>query len=127
MKNVNKKLFKNIQYPIAIDRGLGRLREAEDYEKHIKNLIMQVLLTGPGERINRPDFGCGVRQMVFAPNSQITANLAKLTIHQALNQWLGSIIVINEVKVIAVEEKLQINIAYTIRAIQQKRYLNVEI
>jgi len=122
-----KILSKNIQYPLGIDQGLGRLSEVGDYEKHAKHLIIQTLLTNPGERINRPDFGCGVKQMVFAPNSQITANLAKITIQQALNQWLGSVIVTHEVRVNALEEKLEINIAYTIKAIQQKRYLNIEI
>ena len=92
-----KLLSKNINYPISIDRGLGKLSEEPDYEEHVKNLMMQVLLTNPGERINRPDFGCGIKQMIFAPNSQITADLAKITILQALDEWLGSVIDTNEV------------------------------
>ena len=118
---------KNIHYPINIDNGIGKLSEELEYDKHVKNLIMQVLLTNPGERINRPDFGCGIRQMVFAPNSVVTANLTKVTILQALDQWLGAVIVTNEVTVNAINEKLEINIAYTIKSIQQRRYLNIEV
>ena len=88
---------KNIHYPISVDKGLGKLAEESDYDDHIKDLMMQVLLTNPGERINRPDFGCGIKQMIFAPNSQITADLAKITILQALDEWLGSVIDTNEV------------------------------
>ena len=69
---------KNIYYPLKIDKGLGKIAEESDYENHIQQLIKQVLLTSPGERINRPDFGCGIRQMIFAPNSNITASLTKI-------------------------------------------------
>ena len=64
-----------IRYPFAIDAGHGKLAEENDYPSHVEQLMMQVLMTAPGERINLPEFGCGIRQMVFAPNSVASASL----------------------------------------------------
>ena len=62
-----------LKYPFAIDEGGGRAAEESDYEAYVRQLIRQVLLVSPGERINRPDFGAGVRRMVFGPNSTAVA------------------------------------------------------
>ena len=122
-----KKPFTSIRYPFAIDPGLGRLAEETNYDEHIKQLILQVLFTAPGERINRPDFGCGVKRLVFAPNDPVTASLAQVTIFQALNRWLGAAINVQDVKATAVNERLEIKIAYWLKTRHERRYLNVEV
>ncbi len=119
--------FTSIRYPFAIDAGLGRLAEETNYADHIEQLIKQVLFTAPGERINRPDFGCGIKRLVFAPNDPVTASLAQVTIFQSLKRWLGSVIDVQDVKAVAVNERLEIKIAYSLRAQQQRRYLNLEL
>ena len=80
----------SIRYPVAIDAGLGQLSVESDYARHVEQMIKQVLFTAPGERINRPDFGCGLRRMVFAPNSEAAASLAQVTVYEALQTWLGT-------------------------------------
>ena len=119
--------FTSIRYPIAIDASLGRLQEETDYAAHVEQLIKQVLFTSPGERINRPDFGCGVKRMVFAPNDEVVASLAQVTILEALTRWLDPVITVNTVTVKAVDEVLQILVAYTLKARQERRYLNLEV
>jgi uncharacterized protein len=119
--------FTSLRYPVTIDAGLGRLAQETDYAAHVDQLIRQLLLTSPGERINRPDFGCGVRRMLFAPNSTVTASLAQVTIFEALNRWLSQVITVGDVQVTAQEETLSIAVAYTLRARQEKRYLNLEV
>jgi len=119
--------FTSIRYPIAIDASLGRLQEETDYAAHVEQLIKQVLFTSPGERINRPDFGCGVKRMVFAPNDEVVASLAQVTILEALKRWLDPVITVNNVTVKAVDEVLQILVAYTLKARQERRYLNLEV
>lgn len=116
-----------IRYPFAIDSGLGQLAVEADYGEHVEQMIRQVLFTNPGERVNRPDFGCGIRRMVFAPNSQESASLARVTIYQALETWLGSLIRVERVDVAAVEETLTINIGYVLKARRERRHLNVEV
>jgi uncharacterized protein len=119
--------FTSIRYPIAIDASLGRFAEETVYAAHIEQLIKQVLFTGPGERVNRPDFGCGVKRMVFAPNSEVAASLAQVTILEALQRWLDPVITVNHIKVQAINEVLQILVAYTLKARQERRYLNLEV
>jgi hypothetical protein len=119
--------FTSIRYPIGIDVALGRLQEETDYARHIDQLVRQVLFTSPGERVNRPDFGCGVKRMVFAPNSDVAASLAQVTIFEALRRWLDQVITVNDVKVQAIDAVMQIQIVYVVKARQERRYLNLEI
>ena len=116
-----------IRFPFAIDGTLGRLAREDSYEDYIAQLIRQVLFTAPGERIHRPDFGAGVRRLVFAPNSPATASLAQTMIFQALNTWLGTLIRVDDVKAEANQERLDVSIAYTILARQERRFLNLEV
>ena len=116
-----------IHYPIAIDAGSGRLKQETDYEAYIKQLIRQVLLTAPGERINRPDFGAGVRRLVFTPNSTATASLTQTLIFQGLNTWLGALIKVDDVQAQAQDERLNITVVYTVIARNEQRFLNLEV
>ncbi len=116
-----------IEYPFAVDHGLKSLAIQTDFAAHVEQLMKQVLFTNPGERINRPDFGCGIRRMVFAPNSQESASLVQVTIYQAMEKWLGTLVTINQVDVSAEDEVLSLKINYTLKARQERRYLNVEV
>ena len=122
-----KQTIHSIRYPFAIDEGLGTLAEETDYVAHVEQMIKQVLFTNPGERVNRPDFGCGIKRMVFAPNSDESANLTKVIINQALDRWLGNLIEVIDVDASARNETLEIKIVYIIRARQERRYLNLEV
>lgn len=122
-----KENFTSIHHPIAVDAALGSFREELDYSEHVDQLMRQVLFTSPGERINRPDFGCGIRRLVFAPNSEVSAALAQVTIFEALTRWLGTVITVNDVKALAIEERLEIKIAYKLNSTGERRYLNLEV
>jgi uncharacterized protein len=117
----------SIRFPFAINDRLGQLAQENDYEEYIKQLIRQVLLTAQGERINRPDFGAGVKRLVFVPNSPATASLAQTLIFQALTTWLGALIRTDDVQAEAAGERLNITIVYTILARQERRFLNLEV
>ena len=120
-------LIHSIHHPLGIDRGMGALAEENQFDRHVVQLIKQLLFTSPGERVNRPDFGCGIRQMVFAPNSDASASLVRVTVFQSLERWLGSLIGVEEVKVTARDEKLEIYIIYLLKARRERRYLNLEV
>jgi uncharacterized protein len=119
--------FHSILHPIAVDRGVGEVADEGDYGRHVEQLIKQVLLTNPGERINRPDFGCGLRRMVFAPNSDAAASLLKVTVLQSLDKWLGTVIKVDEVEVAAERETLSVKLRYVLLARRERRYLNLEV
>ena len=127
MSTQSFKPFTSIRFPFAIDEAQGRVTQERDYEEHVEQLIMQVLLTAPGERVNRPDFGCGVKRLVFAPGGEVAATLAQTVVYQALTTWLGSVISVHEVSVAAVDARLDIRIGYAVRARGTRRYLNLEL
>jgi len=119
--------FTSLRYPISVDVARGRVAQEQDYSSHIEQLVMQVLMTAPGERINRPDFGCGVKRLVFAPGGDVAATLAQTIVYQALTSWLPNAITVNEVTARAVDSMLQIRIAYVIKARGERRYLNLQV
>jgi uncharacterized protein len=108
-----------INYPFYID-GRGRIAEANE-NQHIRQMIEQVLFVIPGERVNRPDFGTGVQQLVFAPNSLELASVTEFLVKAALEQWLGDLIEINEIRIVNQEENLQITIEYIVRRTQEQQ------
>ena len=101
-----------IDFPYHFD---GRDRTATaDEPHHIRDLIEQILFTNPGERVNRPDFGGGVLQLLFAPASPEAAATAEFMIRGALQQHLGQRIALDEVTTTASEATLTITISYQI-------------
>lgn len=107
-----------IDYPFHFD-SRGRTAQAEE-EKHIRDLIEQVLFTTPGERVNRPTFGSGLMQLVFAPNSDELAATTQFLVQGALQQWLGDLIQVEEVKVESEEATLRVEVKYVVKRDQQQ-------
>lgn len=116
-----------VRYPFAVDRVGGRVAEESDYDRYVRQLIRQVLLTTPGERVNRPSFGAGVRRMVFAPNSPATASLAQTFVYEALDRWLGTVIRVEELTVTANDSTLTIDLRYLVLQRGEVRFLNEEV
>jgi phage baseplate assembly protein W len=109
----------NIAFPFQFEAS-GRTAEA-DYERHVRDLIEQLLFTMPGERVNRPDFGSGLMQLVFAPNSPELAATTQFQVQAALQLWLGELIQIQGVDVQSEESTLLVTVRYIIRRTQQQR------
>lgn len=107
----------NLAYPYQFDHR-GRTAETED-ARHIRDLIEQVLFTAPGERVMLPDFGSGVGQLVFAPNSVELAAATQMLVQSALQRWLGDLIAVQAVKVEANEATLNVTVQYSIRQTDQ--------
>ncbi len=109
----------HIDYPYHIDdRGRTAQTGEDDY---IRDLIEQVLFTSPGERVNRPTFGSGLLQLIFAPNSDVLAGAVEMTVQGALQQWLGELILVEGVAVTSEDSTLQVTVQYVIRRKQQRQ------
>jgi phage baseplate assembly protein W len=80
----------------------------------IRGLIEQVIFTTPGERLMLPDFGSGLMQLVFAPNSPALASTTQFLVQGALQRWLGDLITLEAVDVEAEEASLRVSVRYTI-------------
>ena len=114
----------HIGHPFQIN-GSGRTNVAND-DDHIRQLIEQVLFTMPGERVNQPDFGSGLMQLVFgAPNDELVA-ATQFLIQGSLLQWLGELIEVEGVDVSDREGKLEITVHYTVRRNQQPQVAHFE-
>jgi phage baseplate assembly protein W len=99
-----------LDFPTHVD-GRGRLAVTDAHD-HVRDMIHQVLFTSPGERVNRPDFGCGLLQLVFLPNSEPLAIATEFTIKSALHKWLGDVIQTEEVSVLNEDSSLRVTVVY---------------
>jgi phage baseplate assembly protein W len=100
----------HIAFPLRLDTA-GRTAAADD-ESYLRGLVEQVLFTRPGERVNRPDFGSGVNQLVFAPSGDEMAQATRALVHGALQQWLGDLLRVEDVNVQARDAVLDVTIVY---------------
>ncbi len=112
-----------LSFPYQID-GRGRSRVArrdDDNDEYIKGLIEQVLFTAPGERVMRPDFGSGIQQLLFTGNTPELAATTQMLVQGALQQWLGTLIVVESVVVEAIDSALHVEVIYIVRRTQAKQ------
>jgi uncharacterized protein len=103
----------NIDFPYHFD-GRGQTAATDD-DDHIRDMIEQLLFTSPGERVNRPDFGSGLLQMVFAPNSPELAAALQYTTQAALQRYLGDVIDLQSLEVTAEESTLNVVVKYIVK------------
>ena len=103
----------DIDFPFRFDaRGRTATTSEDD---HVRDMIEQLLLTAPGERVNRPDFGSGLLHMVFAPNSPEIAAALQFTTEAALQRWLGDVIELLSLQVTSEDATLRVTVQYRIR------------
>jgi phage baseplate assembly protein W len=111
-------------YPFHFDER-GRVA-CTDVDDHVRDLIYQVLFTNPGERVNRPDFGCGLLQMVFMPNSDALAAATQFVVQGALQRWLADVVQVEQVQVTNDEEQLVVDVVYVRRDNGQRQRAQFE-
>jgi len=109
----------NIDYPFHFD-ARGRTALAGD-EDHIRDMIEQFLFTNAGERVNRPDFGSGLLQLIFAPNSPELAAAIEFTVQGGLQRWLGDVIEVQAVQARSSDSLLEVTVRYRIIRNQEVR------
>lgn len=109
----------NVDYPFHFD-SRGRTADTTG-DDHIRDLIEQVLFTTPGERVNRPTFGSGLLQLVFAPIDDALAGTVQMSVQGALQQWLGDLILVEAVQVETQDATIQVTVHYVVRRTQQRQ------
>jgi phage baseplate assembly protein W len=109
----------NIDYPFHFD-GRGHTAST-DTDKHIQEMLEQLLFTNAGERVNRPDFGSGLQQLIFAPTSPEIAAALQFSLQATIQRWLGDLIELQLIEVSSVDSTLSIFIQYIVRRTQQQQ------
>lgn len=110
-------------FPFRIDPASGQAAQTS-YSSHVDQMIRQILLTARGERADLPEFGCGLKQLIFAPNSDALNATTQILVQQALNRWLSDQITVQKVSVVAPDAgqdgQIVIQINYTLIETQTK-------
>jgi hypothetical protein len=101
-------------FPFGVDAA-GLIEPDDDDAEQLRGKVIQVLFTAPGERVNQPDFGCGLFNLVFDPNNTIMAAAVEFSVGQALTRWLGDALVVGGVDVSSDDEALTVEVAYVRR------------
>ena len=100
----------NLGFPYQFD-GRGRTQEAT-IQDYVTQLVETVLFTSPGERVNLPDFGSGLLQLPFAPNSVEMAAATQFSVQAALQKWLASYVKVQSVVATAQDAVLTVTVTY---------------
>ena len=115
-------------FPFRIDPASGQAAQSP-YGTHVDQMIRQVLLTAPGERINLPEFGCGLRQLLFAPNSDALQSTTQLIVRRSLDRWLAGQIEVRDVQVSSGEggdySEILVQISYVLVETQSKQVIEI--
>ncbi|WAZ20018.1 GPW/gp25 family protein [Streptomyces cinnabarinus] len=114
----------NVDFPFRFD-GRGRTATA-DHAAHVQNLVEQVLFTTPGERVNRPDFGCGLLDLVFEPAGPEMVATVEMTAQAALQRWLGDLLTIERLEVTVEEATLSVSLSYRLIATGDQHSVRID-
>ncbi|MGC5564326.1 GPW/gp25 family protein [Streptomyces sp. FR-108] len=109
----------DIAFPFRADRR-GRTAHAR-HDEHVRDLIEQVLFTSPGERVMRPDFGCGLLDLVFATNSPELTSTVELSVQASLQRWLGDLVEIEALDVVGEDDTIRVHLSYAVRSTGTRR------
>jgi uncharacterized protein len=117
-------------FPFRIDQASSQGAQSP-YARHVDEMIRQVLLTTPGERADLPEFGCGLRQLLFAPNSDALQATTQILVQRSLNHWLAGQIKLLKVTVTAGPggdySQLLVQVAYTLIETQTNQQTQVVV
>jgi phage baseplate assembly protein W len=117
-------------FPFRISSVSGQGAQSP-YGTHVEQMVRQVLLTSPGERADLPEFGCGLRQLLFTPNSDALLSTTKLMVLRSLDRWLARQIEVKDVQVSSGEggdySQILVQIAYVLVETQSKQITEIRL
>lgn len=116
---------RHLAFPFRIGAD-GRTAAPANDDAHVRDELLQLLLTSPAERLFLPDFGGGVRRLVFESADDATAGLAKAVITQSVTRYLGHRVTLEELTVVAVNETIEIDLKYRIAGTEDTRVLRFQ-
>ena len=107
------------RFPYQIDgRGCSAQASSDD-DAYIRDLMEQVLLTSPGERVNRPDFGSGLLGVIFLPGGDVVAAAVQANVQSSLQRWLAELVQVEAVRVDVQDTTVEVTVQYVVQRTQQ--------
>jgi phage baseplate assembly protein W len=116
---------RHLSFPFRIGRD-GRTVAPADLPAHVRDELLQLVLTSPGERLFLPEFGGGLRKLVFEPADDVLAGVTKARVTQAINRWLGHRVTLEDVKVNHSDARLDVEIRYRLAGTKDARVLKFQ-
>lgn len=114
----------NISFPYRI--GSDRLTETAERDDHIRQMLEQLLFTNAGERVNRPDFGSGLLQLVFAPNSPEMASALQFTTQAAIQRYMSDVIEVQALEIKVDDSAMRISLTYAVKVTGETKTTQIE-
>jgi uncharacterized protein len=122
---VNSEYGKHLAYPFRIGAN-GRTEQVDNLESHVRDELIQLILTNLGERAFLPEFGSGMRRLVFEGINDTTAGLTKAMLTQAISRWLGHRITLEDLQVQAENETIDVELKYRIAGTEDTRVIKFQ-
>ena len=104
-----------VDFPLRLDAA-GSAARAASPEANAEQLIEELLFTALGERLNRPDLGCGLLELVFDPASDELRAATQFRVTAELQRWLGDVIRVLSVDVASGGPQLRVTVSYALAA-----------
>jgi uncharacterized protein len=115
----------HLSFPFRIGPD-GRTKQVQSLEEHVRDELIQLLLTSPAERADLPEFGGGARRLVFDGAGETTAAMAKAMISQALTRWLQERVTVDELEVRADDVTLDVELTYRVAGTADPRQITFQ-
>ena len=122
---MNPENGRHLSFPFRVGAS-GRAAQISTLEEHVCDELIQLLLTNPAERLFLPDFGGGVRRLVFESADDATAGMAKAVITQSVTRYLGHRVTLEELTVTAHDETIEVDLKYRIAGTEDTRILRFQ-
>ena len=120
-------IYKNnhLAFPFHIDNN-GKSAQITSLDEHVRDELIQLLLTNPGERDYLPEFGGGVRRLIFQNTDQTIVGITKATITNNISRWLSGRIILEDLKINMENEKIEIDVKYRINGTEDSKQLRFQ-
>ena len=116
---------RHLSFPFRIGKD-GRSVQVTKVEDHVREELIQLLLTNPGERLFLPEFGGGVRRMVFESADEAAAGMTKAVLTQAVSRWLGHRVRLEELTISVEQETIEVEIRYRVAGTKETRVMRFQ-
>ena len=116
---------RHLAFPFRVGAD-GRMRQVQTLEDHVRDELVQLILTNPGERLFLPEFGGGVRRLVFENIDETTGSVAKAVLTHAISRWLATRVTLESLEVIVENETIDVDLKYRIAGTEDSRVLRFQ-
>jgi len=116
---------RHLSFPFRIGDD-GRTAQVSSKERHVRDELIQLILTNKGERAFLPEFGGGVRRLVFENADPTTEGITKATLTQAISRWLGHRIILEALEVSVENETIEVDLKYRVAGTENSRTMRFQ-